>query len=31
MVTAWVQDGMKEPPEQAAARWQALLEKLGLV
>ena len=31
MVTAWVQDGMQEPPEQAAARWQALLEKLGLV
>ena len=31
MVTAWVQDGMKEPPEQAAARWQALLADLGLV
>ena len=28
MVTAWVQDGMKEPPEQAAARWQALLDQL---
>lgn len=31
MVTAWVQDGMKEPPEQVAAHWQTLLEDMGLV